>query len=498
VLSAAFEAFQWLALLYFAGINAGYIVLNIVTFFALPRHLQRRVLLDLPQPHNDFEPPISLIVPAYNEEAVIADSVRSLLQLDYSEFEIVVINDGSKDGTLEVLRREFDLAPFPEALRLRLRHQPVRAIYQSRLHPELRVIDKENGGCKSDAINAGINAARYPLFTPLDADTVLQRDSIRLLVQPFLEDPRTVATGGIVRIANGCEVTRGFLTRVGLPTEPLALVQIVEYLRAFLFGRVGWSALDALPLISGAFGMFRRESVVQLGGYRHDTLGEDMELVLRLHAHYRLQGRPYRVTFVPDPVCWTEAPTDLRTLRNQRSRWQRGLLESLWLNRTLFFHRRSGLLGWITLPFLLVFEGFGPIIEVGGYVVVALGFVLGAVSFTGFLAFTAVAVGLGTVLSLTSLLLEQATFNTYPRPRDLARLLAIAFAENLGYRQLTAVWRMQGLWRWARGSESGWGRMVRTASWAATEAAPAGASPAAGPRGHPAAAGARLEPRKAS
>ena len=466
MLNAAFDAFQWLALLYFAGINGGYILLNVITFFSLPRHMQRHVLLDLPQPHNDFEPPVSLIVAACNEALVIADSVRSLLQLDYSEFEIIVVNDGSKDDTLAVLRREFDLVPFPEAFRQRLRHQPVKAIYQSRLHPELRVIDKQNGGCKSDAVNAGINAARYPLFTPLDADTILQRDSLRLLVQPFLEDPHTVASGGIVRIANGCEVTRGFLTRVALPARPLALFQIVEYLRAFLFGRIGWSALNALPLISGAFGMFHRESVIQLGGYRHDTLGEDMELVLRMHRHYRLQRKPYRITFVPDPVCWTEAPVDLRTLRNQRIRWQRGLMESILMNRQLFFHPRSGALGWLAMPFLFAFEGFGPIMEVGGYAVVTLGFLLDAVSPAGFLAFTSVAVGLGTVLTLTSLLLEQSAFNTYPRPADLLRLLATALVENLGYRQMTAVWRLQGLWRWARRRESSWGAMARSASWA--------------------------------
>lgn len=480
MLSAAFVAFQWLALLYFVGVSAGYILLNVITFFTLPRHMQRRVLLDLPQPHNDFEPPVSLIVAAYNEESVITASVRSLLQLDYSEFEVIVVNDGSKDGTLRVLQREFDLVPFPEAFRRRLEHQPVRGVYQSRLYPELRVLDKVNGGCKSDAINAGINAARFPLVTPLDADTILQRDSIRMLVQPFLEDPKTLASGGIVRIANGCEVTQGLLTRVGLPRNPLALFQVVEYLRAFLFGRIGWSAMNALPLISGAFGLFHRESLIKLGGYRHDTLGEDMELVLRMHRHYRLSGLPYRVTFVPDPVCWTEAPTDLRTLRNQRIRWQRGLMESMLMNRRLFFHWRSGALGWLAMPFLFLFEGFGPIMEVGGYVIVTVGMLIGVVSPAGFLAFTSVAVGLGIVLTLTSLLLEQASFNTYPKPASLLRLVGVAFVENLGYRQLTAVWRLQGLWRWARKSESSWGSMARTASWSVTgsPALPAGGAPA--------------------
>ncbi len=466
-----FHAFQWIALGFFVGINGGYIILNVVTFFTLPPYVRRRVLSGLPQPESGFEPPVSLIVTAFNEESVIADSVHSLLQTDYPEFEIIVVNDGSKDGTLDVLTREFDLVAFPEAFRPRVPHKPVRTIYQSRIHPELRVVDKENGGRKSDAANAGINAARYPLVCPLDADSVLQRNSIRLLVQPFLDDPRTVAAGGIVRILNGCEVSGGFLTRVGLPRNPLALVQIVEYLRAFLFGRIGFSALDALPLISGAFGMFHKETVIELGGYSHETLAEDMDLVLRIHRHFRLQGKPYRVCFVPDPVCWTEAPEDLRTLRNQRIRWHRGLMECMTLHRELLFHPRAGLLGWFAMPFLLLFEGLGPLFEVAGYLVMGIGFALHLITPGGFLAFTLVALGLGIVLTLTAVLLEEASYDTYPSVRQVLALMAAAVFENLGYRQLTAVWRVQGMWRWLRRADSSWGRMARTGSWNADQKA---------------------------
>jgi len=478
-----FKAFQWLALFFFIGLNGGYILLNVLTFFTLPPYVRRRVLSDLPEPHSGFEPPVSLILTAFNEESVIVGSVRSLLQLDYPEYEIIVVNDGSTDRTLEVLSEEFDLVVFPEAFRPRVAHKPVRTIYQSRLYPELRVVDKENGGRKSDAANAGINAARFPLVCPLDADSVLQRDSIRLLVRPFLEDSRTVATGGIVRILNGCEVSGGFLTRVGMPRNPLALVQIVEYLRAFLFGRIGWSAIDALPLISGAFGLFHKETLVALGGYRHDTLAEDMELVLRIHRHFRLQGKPYRVTFVPDPVCWTEAPEDLRTLRNQRIRWHRGLLECMSIHRELIFHPKARTLGWFTMPFLLVFEGIGPLVEVLGYGIMILGFALGLISFSGFMAFMLVALGLGIVLTLTSVLLEEASYDTYPRVGQILTLILTAVAENMGYRQLTAVWRVQGMWRWLRNADSSWGKMARTGTWQAAAVPrereqPAAAAPA--------------------
>jgi cellulose synthase/poly-beta-1,6-N-acetylglucosamine synthase-like glycosyltransferase len=461
----AFHAFQWVALLFFVVVNGGYIPLNVLTFLTLPRYLRTRVLADLPQQHTDLDPPVSLILTAFNEEAVIVDSVRSLLQLDYPEFEIIVVNDGSKDATLDLLIREFALVEFPEAFRPRVRHKPVRRIYQSRTYPELRVVDKENGGRKSDASNAGLNAARFPLVCPLDADSVLQRDSIRRLVRPFLENPHTVAVGGIVRLLNGCEVSGGYIRSVGLPSSPMALIQIVEYLRAFLFGRIGWAAIDALPLISGAFGLFHKETIIALGGYDHETLAEDMELVLRLHSHFRLQGKPYSVTFVPDPVCWTEAPEDLKTLRNQRIRWHRGLLECMSIHRALLFNPKAGLLGMLTMPFLLFCEGVGPLIEVAGYAIMIIGFAFGLIEWSGFLAFMAVALGLGIVLTMTSLLLEVIVYDTYPRLRQILALMLAAVAENFGYRQLTAIWRVQGIWRWLCGSDASWGRMERSAAW---------------------------------
>ena len=461
----SFIAFQWIILLFFIGINAGYILLNVLSFFTLPRYMQRQVLHKLPQPQTDFEPPISLIVGAYNEEAVIVASVRSLLQLNYPEFEIVIVNDGSKDRTLEVLKEEFGIVPIPEAFRRRLESQDVKAIYQSSSYSEIRVVDKVNGGSKADAINAGINAARYPLFCPLDADTILERDSIKLLVKPFLEDPRTIAVGGTVRIANGCEVSGGFLGKIGLPTNLVALFQILEYLRAFLFGRVGWAAVDALPLISGAFGLFHKESVVSVGGYRHDTLGEDMELVLRLHRHFRLHKRPYRITSVADATCWTEAPESLKVLRRQRVRWGRGLLESLWMNRELFFHRRGGILGWITLPFLIIFEGLGAALEIFGYVAMIFSFAFGLISLDAFAAFMLLAIGLGLLLSFTALLLEEMTFHTYPKVKHLFVLFVIAVIENFGYRQLTTFWRFEALVRHVIKDEAKWGEMTRKTTW---------------------------------
>ncbi len=458
------EGAQWFFLLYFIGINMGYVMLNLLSLGSLKRYVEAHSLDDMPRGISGFELPVSVLVPAYNEEATIASSVRSMLQLNYPEYEVIVINDGSKDGTMDALRREFGLEPFPEAYWQRLAVKPVRGVYRSKMHPTLRVIDKENGG-KADALNAGINASRYPLFCGVDADSVLERVSLRKVVEPFLEDPRTIASGGTVRIANGCTVDSGFLTSVGLPRNPLALFQIVEYLRAFLFGRLGWSPLNAVLIISGAFGVFRKDVVVNAGGYRTDTVGEDMELIVRLHRLYRTGNIPYRIVFVPDPVCWTEAPETLRVLKSQRVRWQRGLAESLFLNIGLLFHPRGGAAGWLAFPFMAVFEWMGPLIEVAGYVFMILAFFTGLVSLEAFMTFMLVAFGFGLILSVSSLLLEELSFHIYPKPRQIVVLLLVVVLENFGYRQLNSAWRLWGLLLWIFRSKARWGEMTRSASW---------------------------------
>ncbi len=457
------DGLQIFFLLCFIGINTGYLALNVMSFPSLKRYLDAHSLDDMPRSQSGFEPPVSIIVPAYNEEATIAASLRSIMQLEYLEYEVIVVNDGAKDRTLAVLKREFALERFPEAYWRRIDSKRVRAIYRSRSYPNLRVIDKENGG-KADALNAGINAARYPLFCVVDADSILQRDSLRRVVESFLEDPLTIATGGTVRVANGCVVNNGFLERVGLPTNLLALLQIVEYLRAFLFGRLGWSPMNAVLIISGAFGVFRKESVVAVGGYRHDTVGEDMELVVRLHRWHRTKGIPYRIHFVPDPICWTEVPESLGVLKNQRVRWQRGLCESLMMNAKLLCHPRGGAAGWVAYPFMMLFEAIGPLIEVAGYVFMIGGFFLGVVSAEALVVFLLVAITFGMVLSVSALLLEELSFHIYTRPRQLLTLLAVVILENFGYRQLNSVWRLWGLLRWASGKKGGWGTMTRTAS----------------------------------
>ncbi len=455
------RAYATFVLFFFFAINTQYLVLMVLGFRETRRALremQRRDLRRLMR--SPLTPPISVIAPAYNEEANIAESVRSLLMLNYPEYEVIIVNDGSKDGTLRVLIERFGLRLVPRSFEYAVPCRPIRTVYESPEHPHLVVVDKENGG-KADALNAGINLALYPLFCAIDADSVLEADALLRVVRPFVEEPGlTVATGGIIRIANGCDIRGGRVIAVHLPRRFLPLVQIVEYLRGFLFGRMGWSAINGLLIISGAFGLFDKRAAVLAGGYADDTVGEDMELVVRMHRRLREQGIPYRVRFVPDPVCWTEAPESLRVLRRQRNRWHRGLIDTMWRHRAMFGRPRFGVIGLLSMPAFLLFEMLGPLIELSGYVVVPLCYFAGILDAGFMIVFLALAVLYGILLSVSAVLLEDMAFRRYPRIRDLALLVLVGVAENLGYRQVTAWWRARAFWDYWRG-DLGWGRMER-------------------------------------
>jgi len=455
---------EWFYLSYFVVISFFYIGLNMVALFSLKAYMPNKVLDELPQIYSGLEPPISILIPAYNEQETIIASIQSMLQLSYPVFEVIIVNDGSSDHTLDVLRTHFDLLPFPEAYYERLKTKKVLDIYRSTTHQNLRVIDKENGG-KGDALNTAINASRYPLICSVDADSFLQRNSLQRITYPFMEDQRVVAVGGTVRVANGCTVKNGFLAEIGLPGNFLALFQVIEYLRAFLFGRLGWSVLDGLLVISGAFGVFRKDVVLDVGGFLSDTVGEDMELVVRMHRLLRKKKKKYRMVFLADPVAWTEVPEDFKTLKSQRIRWQRGLCESLFGNMGLMFSRNGGVAGWLAFPFMLIFECLGPLIEVSGYVLMAIFYWLDYISWPVFLIFIFAAIGIGMLLSLSSLLLEEISFHIYNKPKHILGLLFAAVAENLGFRQLNSIWRLLGLFRWLFGKKHGWGHMKRKGKW---------------------------------
>jgi cellulose synthase/poly-beta-1,6-N-acetylglucosamine synthase-like glycosyltransferase len=455
---------QWLVLVYVVALHASYFALIVSSFVCASKNVASRVLDALPRRYAESDLPVSVLVPAYNEEATITATIHSLLQIKYTEFELVVINDGSRDQTLEVLKKDFALVPVLEAFEAQLTTKPIRHLYASSLYPSLRVIDKENGG-KADALNAGVNFSKTPLFCSIDADSILERDSLYRALQPFLDNPDTVACSGTVRVANGCKVHRGFLLETGLPRNLLALFQVVEYVRAFLFGRLGWLPLGSIVIIPGAFGLFRKRSVVAAGGYRTDTVGEDMDLVLRLHRYHRFQGEAYSVGYAPDAICWTEVPEQVTTLKAQRIRWQRGLSESLRNNWQLLFHPKGGSVGWLAFPFTVLFEWLSPLLETSGYFFMIAGYFLGFVHPHFALIFFVLAIGLGALNSASAIFLDELTFNRYPKLRHILVLFLVAVLENVGYRQLNAVWRLMALVQWVMGRPSRWGEMARGTSW---------------------------------
>jgi cellulose synthase/poly-beta-1,6-N-acetylglucosamine synthase-like glycosyltransferase len=446
---------------YFIALNSSYLATSVIAFRAIRKYTERLRSLDVKETiAHAGAPPITLIAPAFNEEATVVESVRSLLSMNYPEYEIIVVNDGSKDATVERMVEAFEMRPLPRMSTFDVDTAEIRRTYRSRRHPNLWLVDKENGG-KADALNAGLCYCRTPLFCAMDADTLLEPDALIRVVRPFLEEADTVAAGGIIRIANGCTIEAGRVTDVRLPRSMVARFQVLEYLRAFLVGRMGWDALGGNLIISGAFGIFRRSTVIAAGGFSTRTVGEDMELVVRLHRYCLENEIPYRISFVPDPVAWTEAPESPRVLGRQRDRWQRGLSETLTIHRTMLFRRRYGRIGMWAMPHFYFLEMWGPMIEVLGYLVFALTLLMGWTSYTYVSAFLLVAVVLGITLSVAALALEELAFRRYPRIQDLLRLLLLAVTENLGYRQINAFWRFRGLIRFLRKVE-GWGVMPRT------------------------------------
>lgn len=405
-------------------------------------------------------PGISLLIPAYNEEATVVANVHSILALNFPKFEALIINDGSRDRTLDRLIEAFGLVPVERAWEAAVPHQSVRGLYASPEYPGLLVIDKENGG-KADAINAGINLARMPLFCAVDADSLLEPDALLRAVRPFIEHPaQTVAVGGTVRVANGCRIYAGQVEEVGLARRFLPLVQSMEYIRAFLMARLAWSRLGILTIISGAFGIFRREIVIEAGGYDPGTVGEDLDLVLRMHRFLRDRQQAYSISFVPEPVCWTEVPEDLGTLGRQRKRWQRGALESFFSNRAMLCHPRYGRIGMAGLPLMLVIDVLGPLLEVAGYILIPLFWAMGVLSLDFMLAFVALTFMYGVFVSCGALALEEKELRRYPKARDLALLSMVAVMENFGYRQLNNFWRIGGWWQFIRRRKD-WGVMKR-------------------------------------
>lgn len=449
-----------LVILYFLLLNAVYLITSLFAFRALRKYAMRLKSVEVEEVMRTAgNVPVTLIAPAFNEEATCVEATRALLTLRYPEFQILFVNDGSTDGTLARMIEAFDLKPSFLAPTADIPTRKVRGVWRTERNPNLWLIDKENGG-KADAQNVGLNYCRTPLFGAIDADSLLEPEALTRVVRAFLEEGKTIAAGGIIRIVNGCTVRSGQVVDVRLPGNLLARFQVLEYLRAFLSGRMGWDALDASLIISGAFGIFRRSVAVEAGGYDTKAVGEDMDLTVRLHKHCRQQGIPYRISFVPDPVAWTECPETLKSLGRQRDRWQRGLIESMWWHRKMLFNPKFGRVGLLAFPYFFFLEMLSPIVEGLGFFAFFATILSGRASLPYVLAFLGVAVFLGIALSIAAVGLEELSFRRYSQTKDLFSLFGLAVLENFGYRQLNAYWRIRGFVSKVRGVTS-WGAMER-------------------------------------
>ncbi|WP_097073514.1 glycosyltransferase family 2 protein [Ureibacillus xyleni] len=410
--------------------------------------------------YGDNVKPISILVPAYNEEAGIIQSVRSLLNIHYPLFEIIVINDGSKDSTLEKMIKTYDMTPVDKVVRTVIPTNQIKAIYQSEVLPNLYLIDKENGG-KADALNAGLNFSNYPYFCSLDGDSILERDAFIKVMKPILDSNNDViASGGSIRIANGCKIQNGNVLQVGLSENPLAIMQTIEYLRAFLMGRIGLSRHNLLLIVSGAFGVFSKSWVLEAGGYKRDTVGEDMELVIRLHRLIKEKNAKKQIVYIPDPVCWTEVPEEITYLRRQRRRWHQGLFESLWAHKKMLANPKYGNIGFISLPYFWIVEFFGPIVEFTGYLYMITSFFIGGIYLEISLLLFLLSFLYGSIFSMGAVLLEEWSLRKYPKVSDIINLFLYSLTETFWYRPLTVFWRLEGIWNVMRGKHQ-WGEMKR-------------------------------------
>ena len=458
------DIFTYGLLLYSTLLLSGYLFIGIYSIGEVRNYLRKNSFTDYRVLAGSSEAPsISILAPAYNEGANIIENVRSLLSINYNNLEVIIINDGSKDDSLDKLIAAYDLYKADFFVNPQIATKDVKGVYKSRkpVYRKLIVVDKQNGG-KADALNVGVNIAQNNYIVCIDVDCILEQDALLKLAKPFLEttNQRVIATGGVIRIANSCIIENGRLVKVNLPEQFLPRVQTLEYIRAFLLGRMAWSRLNGLLLISGAFGAFDRDIVIKCGGYNHNTVGEDMELVVRMRRYMEEQKEPYRVSFIPDPLCWTEAPASFKILGRQRNRWTRGTIETLQLHKVMFLNPKYGLLGMLSYPYWFFFEFLAPIVEFLGFVSFLIFVLLGLIHWSFFLGLLFFIFSFGFLYSVFAILMEVLTYNQYKRSKDVLKLVATAFLEPFIFHPFVVWSAIMGNIDLLR-KKNAWGEMTR-------------------------------------
>ncbi len=432
--------------------------LSMLKYIRTNSFVDYKVLLSSP-----LAPSISIIAPAFNEGKTIIDNIRSLLSLHYNDFEVIIVNDGSSDNSMEKIIKAYDLELVEFVYEEKIKTQIIRGIYKSRnkAFNKLIVIDKVNGG-KADALNAGINFSQMDYISVVDVDSVLVEDALLIMAKPFMEetDRRIIASGGVIRIANSCKIEDGKITEVKLPRKFLPRVQVLEYTRSFLMGRMAWSKLNGLLLVSGAFGMFNRDIMLKVGGYNTNLVGEDMELIVRMRRYMAEQKQKYKVIYIPDPLCWTEVPATLKVLGRQRDRWTRGTMESLFIHFKLFFNPKFGSLGLMGHPYWFFFEWLAPLLEFVGIIYFIVIAVLGIPNWPFFFLLLGVVYFFAVTLTHWAILFEELSFHRYQKKREVVTMLFTSMLEPIFYHPFILIFSIRGNFKYFIGEKS-WGNMDR-------------------------------------
>lgn len=444
IITAFILGFNYFVGIYYGVFNFFYSILLGISLVVIIRYIKRLKYAPVKEINYSPEtPPVSILIAARNEKDVILRTLDSVFSIDYPFYDVIIINDGSDDGTLELLIDKYKLKKIDIVYREILKTSPVKAFYYNPEMPNFLVVNKERSG-KADSLNCGINVSRSPYICTIDADSIVEPDALVRLMIPVIESPLpVVACGGVVRVLNGLKIEKGIVKDIGLPAKALPLFQIVEYLRAFLFGRVGWDAINSILILSGTFSLFNKNALISVGGFHTKNLAEDMEIIMRLHEYHKKNKRPYRIKFISDPICWTEVPETLKALAKQRRRWHMGLMQNIIKYRKMIFNPSYGRLGLFVLPYYLFFEMLGPVIELLGYLIVPLSYILGLLNIEYFFLFLLLAIVYGVFLSATGVFLEEITYRRYPGWKHFSRLLLFGILENFCYRQINSFFRFQ-------------------------------------------------------
>ncbi|RKS97529.1 glycosyltransferase family 2 protein [Chryseobacterium defluvii] len=459
-----YEVVIWLFLLYGSAVAIIYGWIGVYALGAVIRYKKENTFTDYNIiAVNPNAPTFSLIAPAYNEGMTIVENVRSLLSLYYHNLEIIIVNDGSKDDSMQKLTEAYELESISFFVQGEIETNAIRSIYKSKnpAFKKLIVVDKENGG-KADALNVGINVSSGDYLVCIDVDCILEQDAILRLAKPFLEetDKKIIACGGVIRLANNCKIENGKVVDVNMPKTLLGKTQALEYIRAFVLGRMAWSRASGLILISGAFGVFDRKIVLACGGYDRNTVGEDMELVVRMRKYMEEKKEPYEVITIPDPLCWTEVPETKEILKKQRNRWMRGTMETLWKHRKMIFNPKYGKLGMISLPYWLFFEFLGPLIEFLGYIIFIVFLLLGIINWQFSTVLFALVISTGFLYSIYGILVDLVSRQVYTKRKDFLTLIGTAFLEPFYFHPIVVKASIKGFIDYFKKSHS-WGEMTR-------------------------------------